>query len=565
MVNKTKKRKKDQNRNKNQDFLLQGGVLASAAILSRIIGLIYRIPLTSIIGDLGNNYYGCAWDIYNIFLLISSYSLPMAVSRIVSDYRSKGESKNAYRVLKCAFLFAMFAGAAACAVIFFGARFITGTVFQTPLSLYALRVLAPTLFITAFLGVLRGFFQGMENMYPSAVSQVLEQLVNAFVSVLAAYFLAAKGESIGRVLANEEGYHAAYGAAGAALGTTAGAAFSLLFLYILYKGFIRIWRKRMRREHVKKVPNGILFRRMMLTILPFLAASVLFNINIVIEQGIFKHMMKDAADAQQVALWWGVFSGKFRTLVNLPIAIAAAIGAACIPSITASYVKERQEDAAEKAELAIRFSMLVAFPSSFVLMLLSAPLMEFLFQDVQPLASGLLLAGGVTVIFYSLSTVTASILQGIGKLRAPVVNSGISLVLQVVSLIVMLKFTDLNIYAVVASMAVFGVSATVLNQVVLYRSGYWAPEFMKTFVLPGVCASIMASMSWIVEISLSQVVEWKYVTVPVSIVCGLIVYLILLLTLRAMTPEEMRQFPGGKRMVKMMGWFVKGQGMEGLS
>ncbi len=550
--NKTRKKARDQARNKNQDFLLQGGVLASAAILGRIIGLIYRIPLTSIIGDLGNNYYGCAFDIYNIFLLISSYSLPMAVSRIVSDYRSKGESKNAYRVLKCAFLFAMLAGTLACAAIFFGARWITGTVFQTPLSLYALRVLAPTLLITAFLGVLRGFFQGMENMYPSAVSQVLEQLVNAFVSVLAAYFLASRGENIGKVLANEEGYHAAYGAAGAAVGTTVGAAFSLMFLYILYKGFIRIWRKKMRREHIKRIPNEILFRRMMLTILPFLAASVLFNINIVIEQGIFKHMMKAQAQAEQIALWWGVFSGKFRTLLNLPVAIAAAIGAACIPSITASFVRQEQEETVEKTELAIRFCMLIAFPFSFVLMLLSAPLMEFLFQDSQPLASGLLLAGGIIVVFYSLSTVTASILQGIGKLRAPVINSGIALILEVISLIALLKFTKLNIYAVVAAMAVFGICVTLLNQIALYRSGYWAPEFMKTFVLPGVCASIMASMGWIIETALSQVVEWKYVTVPVAIVCGVIVYLILLVTLRAMTPEEMRQFPGGRWMARMM-------------
>ena len=280
---------------------MQGGVLAAAAILGRIIGLIYRIPLTNIIGDLGNNYYGCAFDIYNIFLLISSYSLPMAVSRLVADYRTKGESRNAYRLLKCAFLFAMFVGALACAAIFFGARYITATVFETPLSLYALRVLAPTLFITAFLGVLRGFFQGMENMYPSAVSQVLEQLVNAFVSVLAAYFFASKGGQIGRVLANEEGYHAAYGAAGASLGTTVGAAFSLLFLYILYKGFVRIWRKKMRKEHAKRVPYEVLFRKMFFTVLPFLAASALFNLNIVIEQGIFKHMMKGAAQAEQVA------------------------------------------------------------------------------------------------------------------------------------------------------------------------------------------------------------------------------------------------------------------------
>lgn len=540
------------NRNKNHDFLLQGGTLAFAAVLGRIIGLVYRIPLTKIIGDLGNNYYGCAFDIYNILLLISSYSLPMAVSRLVSSYRTKGELRNAYKAVKCAFLFAFIAGATACAAVFFGARYITGTVFETPLSLYALQVLAPTLVITALLGVLRGFFQGTENMYPSAVSQVLEQLVNAFVSVLAAYFLSSRGTRIGRVLADEEGYKAAYGAAGASLGTTVGAAFSLLFLYVLYKAFIRGWKKRMHREHAKRISYKKLFRAMLLTVLPFLAASALFNINIVVEQGIFKHMMKNTADPEQIALWWGVFSGKFKTLVNFPVAIAAAIGTACIPGITASFVKKRKEDVIEKTELAIRFCMLIAYPFSFVLIFLAEPLMEFLFQDTDALAAGLLLAGGITVIFYSLATVTSGILQGIGKLRTPVINSGVSLALHVITLVLLLQFTELNIYAVAASMAVFGISVMALNQYALYKSGYWKPEFMKTFVLPGVCGAIMASMSWVIEMALSQMSDRKYVTVPVSLVCGVLIYFMLLLVLRALTPEEMQQFPGGRFMMKMM-------------
>lgn len=540
-------------RNRNQEFLLQGGTLAMAAILGRVIGLIYRIPLTSIIGDVGNNYYGCAFDVYNILLLISSYSLPMAVSRLVSGYRTRGELKNAYKVLKCAFAFAFAVGGVTCAIVFFGARFITDTLFQTPLSLYALRILAPTLLITALLGVFRGFFQGMENMYPSAVSQVLEQIINAIVSVLAAYLLSSHGLRIGKVLANEDGYRAAYGAAGASLGTTVGALVSLLFLLLLYKAYLRYFKKKMRRERTKRVTTGSLFRVMLLTILPILAASALFNINIVIEQVIFKHMMAAAEmPADQISLWWGVFSGKFKTLVNLPVAVAAAIGTACIPSITASYEREDDYGVAEKTDLAIRYTVLIALPASFALMLLSEPLMEFLFQDTQPLASGLLLAGGITVIFYSLALVSASILQGIGNLRTPVINSAVALVLHIVTLVALLKFTDLKIYAVVVAMIVFGITVMTLNQIALYRSGYWAPEFYRTFLLPGVCAAIMASICWIAEFALSQVISTKYVTVPLAVALGLIVYVLLLLYLRALSPSEMRMFPGGRRMMKLI-------------
>ncbi len=539
-------------RNKNQDFLLQGGILATAAILGRVIGLIYRIPLTAIIGDLGNNYYGCAFDVYNILLLISSYSLPMAVSRLVSEYRTKGELRNAYRVLRSAFTFALLAGGAVCALVFLCAGFITDTIFKTPLSIYALRVLAPTLLLTALMGVLRGFFQGMENMRPSAVSQVVEQLVNAVVSVLAAYYLASYGMRIGKVLADENGYRAAYGAAGASLGTTVGALVSLLFLYILYKGYQRYLRRKIRQERRKRVPQRVLMRRMLLTILPILAASALFNINIVLEQGIFKHMMADAAPKEQIALCWGVFSGKFRTLVNLPIAVATAIGAACIPTITASHANKDWDGLTEKTELAIRFSMLIALPSAFALMLLSVPLMEFLFHDSQGLASGLLLAGGITVIFYSLATVSASILQGIGKLRTPVVNSAIGLLLHVVTLVVLLKFTNLQIYAVTVAMAVFGLSVMLLNQIALFRSGFWVPEFYKTFILPSVCGLIMASLCWVMEFGLSQFVKEKYITVPIAVVFGVAIYFMLLLTLHAVTPKELCLFPGGRRMLRLM-------------
>lgn len=524
-----------------------------AAIIGRVIGLIYRIPLTSMIGDLGNNYYGCAFDVYHILLLMSSYSLPQAVSRLVSGYRTHGELKNAYEAVKCAFKFALVVGILTCALVFFGARFLSSTVFQTPLSIYAMRVLAPTLLITALLGVLRGFFQGMENMYPSAVSQVLEQIVNAIVSVLAAYFLSSYGMRVGKVLADEEGCRAAYGAAGASLGTTAGAFVSLMFLYLLYKGYMRYFKKKMRRQQrSKRVNSRDMFRAVMLTVLPILAASALFNVNIVIEQAIFKHMMAGVLPDDQISLSWGIFSGKFKTLVNLPVAVAVAIGTACIPSITASFEREDDDAVAEKTELAIRYSMLIALPASFALMMLSAPIMEFLFQDKLPLSSGLLLAGGITVIFYSLAAVTSSILQGIGNLRAPLINSVIALALHVLTLVLLLRFTKLYIYAVVVAMIVFGVSVMVLNQISLYRSGYWEPEFYRTFLLPAVCAAIMASVCWVVEFALSQVVSLKYVTVPVAVVLGLVFYAVLLLQLRALSVAEMRMFPGGRKILKLI-------------
>ena len=148
-------------RKNTTSFLAQGTILAAASLISRVIGLIYRMPLTAIIGDAGNDYYGSAYTIYNILLIISSYSLPLAVSKLVSANISQGRRRNVYRILKCALIFALVSGTAAAAILYFGADFITGTLLRTPLCIFALKVLVPVLVIVAVLGVMRGFFQGL--------------------------------------------------------------------------------------------------------------------------------------------------------------------------------------------------------------------------------------------------------------------------------------------------------------------------------------------------------------------------------------------------------------------
>lgn len=164
---------------KDSNFLVQGSILAVASMISRIIGLIYRIPMTNIIGDVGMSYYSAAYEVYNMLLLISAYSLPLAVSKLVSARVSKGQRQNAYRIVKGALIFAACSGLAAALILYFGAGFFTSSLLNTPLALFALKVLAPTIFMVAILGVIRGFFQGLGTTMPSAVSQILEQIINA--------------------------------------------------------------------------------------------------------------------------------------------------------------------------------------------------------------------------------------------------------------------------------------------------------------------------------------------------------------------------------------------------
>ena len=179
---------------KSNGFLMQGMILAVAGIITRLIGIAYRIPLNNILGDEGQGFYGCAFSIYNIALLLTSYSLPLAVSKLVSARIAKKEYKNAMRIFKSTLIFAAFVGIGVASLVFLLSDRIAGDWMSLRLSAYALKVLAPGLLIVAIMGVLRGFFQGMGTMVPTAISQILEQIVNAAVSIIGASYLIEMGK-----------------------------------------------------------------------------------------------------------------------------------------------------------------------------------------------------------------------------------------------------------------------------------------------------------------------------------------------------------------------------------
>ena len=168
----------------SSNVLAQATILMVAGIITRIIGVLYRSPVTSIIGDEGNGYYGIAVNIYTMILLISSYSIPMAVSKVVSGKLALRQYKDAHKVFRCALIYVFVVGSIASLITFFGASLLIPE--SQAKAVPVLRVLAPTIFFSGFLGVLRGYFQAHGTMLPTSLSQIVEQIANAVVSIGAA-------------------------------------------------------------------------------------------------------------------------------------------------------------------------------------------------------------------------------------------------------------------------------------------------------------------------------------------------------------------------------------------
>lgn len=535
------------NSRESNSFIVKGSVLAMASIISRILGLLYRMPLTAIIGKTGNDYYGTAYEVYNIILIISSYSIPLAVSKLVAARMSKGQVKNAYRILRGSLGFAAISGGTASLIVYFGADFFTGTLLQTPLSSIALKVLSPVLLIVAIVGVLRGFFQGLHTTVPSAMSQVFEQIVNAVVSIAAAYFLFSYGAKVGAVLGDKDSYSAAYGAAGGTLGTAMGAVTALLFMLLIYFAYRKVLLKKVKRDHSRSEESYLsIIRVLIFTIIPVLLSTTLYNISSIVNNGIFKNVvLAQGYDTKTISEWWGVFTGQYKVLINVPISVASALAASAVPALAAAYERGELKKVRRQIASANRFIMIVAFPCAVGLFVLAKPIMMLLFGDSDQTTANIMYLGTIAIVFYSLSTLSNGILQGINRMRIPVRNAAIALVAQVVVLIICLLCFNLNIFAVVIANTFYALMMCILNELAVKKYSGAAIDLKRTFLIPGIVSIVMGLVVYVVYQLVNLIINSNLIATVLSIICGVVIYFVLMLLLRGITESELRRVPKG--------------------
>lgn len=548
------RQKKTKTKNRT-NYIMQGSILAAASILSRIIGMLYRLPVTNIITDHGNDYYSAAYEIYNIILLISSYSLPLAVSKLVSAKAALGQYRNAYRIFKGALYMALVVGLAGSAVTYLGAGFFTGSLLNTPESELSLKVLALAVFFLAVMGVLRGFFQGMGSMMPTAVSQVIEQIFNAVVSITAASLLFRYGVSLDEKVGIADGRSGPiYGAAGSTLGTSLGALSGLIFLIIVMLMYNRVLQRQMKRDRTgSRESYGTVFKLLVLTIVPVILSTAVYNISGVLDQGLFKYLMLDVQKMEKsvVEVYWGIYVGKYKLLTNVPIAVASALSASTIPALTRARMEGNRKEMRRKTDGAIRMVMFICIPSAFGLTALAEPILNLLSWNTDPIAPKLFWAGSMAVIFYGLSTLTNGILQGIDRMHIPVRNALISLALHLGLMVVLVQVFQLHIFGVVLSYLFFAVMMCILNGLAIRRHLRYRQELVRTFVIPVVSSTIMGLTCWLVSIPLEDLIGARF-TAVVCIILAVFIYGFFMLILRGITEQELAAFPKGHVLVRIL-------------
>lgn len=531
------------------NFLVQGSILALAGILVRVIGLLYRIPLNNILGNEGIAYYSNAYSVYSIFLLISSTSLPIAVSKIVSTRVAKKQYRNAKKAFIGAIIFGVIAGGICSLIVFVGSDFFAG-LWKYPSMAMALRVLAPTIFLVCLLGVLRGYFQGIGTMIPTALSQIFEQIANAIVSIVAASFLFSLGDKVGR--------GSEYSAAGGTMGTLIGALFALIFMFFVYLIYKPVMNKKIRKDRSRNTENYKgLSKVLIITIVPVLLSTTIYNLSSIIDSGLFGNVMSNIfhLEVSSYASLYGIYSGKYQLLTTAPIAIASALSSAIIPSLIRSLTNGNKGELVNKIESSIRLSMIIAIPCGVGISTLAEPICMLLFPDDREMLAicvNLMRFAVVTVVAYSLSTITNSILQGIDKMSKPVINSSISLGIHVVLVLLLLIVFKMDILGVVVADFVFAICVCILNGFSIKRQLGYSQEYYKTFLLPIVSSIVMAVLSMLTYKGVYMLVRSNVVSLLCAVIVAVAVYAIMLIMLKAVDETELYMMPKGNAIVKIL-------------
>lgn len=530
--------------NASKNLIVQGSILALASIVVRLIGIVYRIPLTNIVGNEGMGYYGFAFEVYSFLVILSTSAIPVAVSKLTAARIAKKEYKNVQAIFRCSIKFAAVLSGTLALITFIGAPVISKVMFGGITEVApALRVLAPTVFVCAINGVFRGYTQGLGNMAPTGFSQIVEQIFNAIVSVAAAAILISRG--------------AAYGAAGGTLGTLMGAVASVVFLYFVYNANRPRFRQREKKDPTKKVmAERDIYRLIGLTIVPLILTSTIYQISSLLDSSLFSNILRAIGyQSSFISSLYGIYSSKYQLLINLPLGITSALTVAMMPGIAGAIAINDKKQVREQIDTVIRFTMLLAIPCAVGVAVMGGPIMQMLFNDTTTLPGRMLAVGAITIVFYAFSTLTSTILQGSNYMRVPVINAAISLVVHVVFTVVLLAFADLHIFALIYGNIIFSFCMCVLNARSLAKLIDYELDITKMVGAPAIASVIMGAITFFVYKGLIYVIQSNLVSTLISVVVAVIVYALFMVLTRGVTEEELYMFPKGDVIVRILDRF----------
>lgn len=521
---------------KTQSFAVGALVLMIASIVTKVIGAIFKIPLTNLIGADGMGVFGVAYTIYSTLFVISTAGLPIAISKMVAEANAVGNHKKIKSILKVSLLSFSVIGIFASLIMVVFAEPLTRLVGNT-LAYYAVLAIAPSLFFVSIVSIIRGFYQGLSDMVPTAVSQVLESAGKLGFGLLFAYILQTKG------------YSFEICAAGAILGVTLGTLMSAIYLFIIVGKKIKEYRNIDADE-----PFVPLAKSIVKMAVPVTVGSAVLSLTNLIDMFLVMNRLQSAAGFSEMMAnkLYGAYNMSV-TLYNLPQTFVVAISVSIIPAISAFIAKNNRLKTAETIGTAFKLASMIAFPAGMGFLILSKPILNLLYyskpEDVV-IAAPLLSYLGIAVMFIALVSLSNSVLQAIGKINVPVFTMLIGGLVKIAANYILVGQPDVNINgAPIGTMCCYGIIA-ILNLIVI-KKNYKEVSVIKMFSKTFISAAVMGVFAYLMINPVSAYLGQKLGVVAVIGGC-VVIYFLMLLAIGGFTKEDILMLPKGEKIAKVL-------------
>lgn len=427
---------------KKQSLIKGALILGLAGVFAKFLGIFFRWPLIMLIGDEGIGYYQMSYPLYMFFIAIAS-GMPVAISKMVSERNATGDTQGAALVLRKALMLMIILGGSFTAFILLFSNKIISILNWDKKSYYSLIAIAAAPLCISIVSAFRGYFQGFQNMIPTAISQMIEQCGRVIVGVGLAYLLISKGIE--------------YSAGGAAFGASFGAIVAGIYLIIKY---FTVERK---HKTVSSYKENHIMTKLLRIAIPISLGSAVSSIMSLLDSIIVPQKLLIAGFSHKEAtIIYGQLTGKAFVLINVPLTLSIALCSTLVPIISEAYILNKRNEVINKLQLAIKVSMVIGIPSLCGLFFMSKPILNLIFPGNGG-GYNILKYLSISIPFITLSQTSTAILQGIGKYTMPVKNLLIACVVKVIITLMLVQIPSINVYGAVIGTITGYVIVAVLN------------------------------------------------------------------------------------------------------
>ena len=535
---------------KGRTFLKGTAILAGAGVLMKVLGAVFRIPLTNWLGAQGMSYYGIAYAIYGLLVVIGTAGVPVAVSKMVSENIAQERYRNVDQVFKAALMIMTIIGGVSFVVCFFGADYIA-VLCKIPKASLAIRAMAPALFLVPFFSAFRGYFNGHQNMAPTAFSEIVEQLVRCGTGLVLAYTFFKAGDLV-------------KAAAGASGGASAGAVGGLLVIFLIFLANRKVFRRQAEEHDQTTEDLRTLAKKLLWIAVPIVIGCEIMPIMTLIDTGIITRVLQNTGwTPEESEYMYGLFSGFCNALIAFPQIFTQAVAVSIVPAVSSRYKVKDMQGVHDTIRLGYRTTMIMAFPCAFGIFVIATPILRLLYFNQWEScadATPTLMVMAISIIFLATMQTSTSVLQSVGKQYIPVRNLAIGCIGKVVVTYILVGIHSINIMGA-AFGTMFAYSfAMLLNAYCVKKYTGLTYSFTMTYLRPGIAAAGMAVVTWLVYHGLFTVLSAHHgqvganmLATVIAILAAMVVYVILIFAVKAIHYDELDQLPGGGMLNKVIG------------